>query len=80
MPSDPPIEAPDPLARAEAAYAAGDFAEARAQCAALSAASDPDVATRARALARRLDPDIAAWIAVGASLALFVGILVAYAG
>ena len=69
----------DQLARAESAYATGDFATVRALSKALSASPDAEVASRARTLGARLSPDVATWIALGASLALFFGIVVAYA-
>ena len=72
-------EADARLAQVEAAYAAGDFASVRAQCAALGAASDPATQERARVLAQRVTPDLAAWLALSVSFALFAGIVVVYA-
>ena len=67
------------MASAEAAYAAGDFVTARALSKALGASSDAEVTARARTLGARLTTDVAVWIALGGSLALFLGIVVAYA-
>jgi hypothetical protein len=72
---------PELLAAAEADYAKGDFAAVRAKCAELShdADADAELAPRARALAAGTEPDLAAYVALGVSLALFLGVVVAYA-
>lgn len=67
------------IARAEAAYRAGDFTTVRAVCTPLSASSDADVAARARALATRVETDGGAFIALGMCAALFAAVVVAYA-
>jgi hypothetical protein len=69
----------DPLARAEAAYTAGDFAGVREQTRSLRAAADPEVAKQARALETRVAIDPWCWAVLGAALALFCAIVVTYA-
>jgi hypothetical protein len=78
---DTPDEAApnDPLTQAEAAYTAGDFAGVREQMHSLRAAADPDVAKRARVLEARVAIDPWIWAVLGAALALFCAIVVAYA-
>lgn len=69
-------DAPTPLAQAEAAYAAGDFAAVRsATAAAVRDGTEPD---KARALAFRIGVDPWCWAVLGISLALFCGIVAAH--
>jgi len=70
---------PDPLARAQAAYLAGNFAAVRTEVAVARAAADPEVAGKARELASRVAIDPCIWAVLGAAFALFCGIVVAYA-
>jgi hypothetical protein len=67
------------MTRAESAYTAGDFASVRTLTAALSGSSDADIARRARELAARVAVDPGSGVVLGLALALFAGIVVAYA-
>jgi hypothetical protein len=70
---------PDPLARAEAAYAAGDFASVRVETADAQTSADPEVARRARDLRSRISIDPWIWAVVGACFTLFCVLVVVYA-
>ncbi len=69
----------DPLTRAEAAYAAGDFARVRVEAANAEGAADPEVAQKARVLRARVAIDPWVWAVLGAAFVLFCGIVVVYA-
>jgi hypothetical protein len=69
----------DPLARARAAYAAGDFARVRVEAAHAEGSADPEVASQARELRSRLAIDVWVWAVLGAAFVLFCGIVVVYA-
>ena len=69
-------DVPTPLARAEAAYAAGDFAGVRSATAA--AVRDGAEADVARAIAFRVGVDPWCWAVLGISFALFCGVVAAY--
>jgi hypothetical protein len=76
-----PQDASARLARAEIAYAAGDFSAVHGLCASLAAAHvDPDLSARARALSERVAIDPANWIVLACALALWVAIVAAYVG
>lgn len=77
MPTDP---APaDPLARAQTAYASGNFAQLRVETAAARNSADPEVTRQAHELESRIAIDSWTWAVLAAALALFCGIVVAYA-
>ena len=67
------------MTRAEKAYTAGDFAAVRALTAELIGSSDKELAGRARQLAARVAVDPGSGIVLLLALALFAGIVVAYA-
>lgn len=69
----------DPLASAQAAYVAGDFARVRVEAAKLAGAADPEVAQKARELRSRVSIDAWVWAVLGAAFVLFCGIVVTYA-
>ncbi len=69
----------DPLARAQAAYAAGDFASVRVEAAQVEGAADPELAQKARELRARVAIDAWVWAVLGAAFVLFCGIVVVYA-
>jgi hypothetical protein len=71
--------APPPLARAQAAYASGNFAGVRAEAATARTSADAEVAQQARALEARIAIDPWIWAVLGAAFVLFCGIVVAYA-
>ena len=76
---DAPLENPTPppaLARAQAAYARGDFASVRVEVAA--ALADAQAREEARALEARIGVDAWCWAVLGACFALFCGIVAAY--
>jgi hypothetical protein len=80
MPTEDETASPaDPLTRAQAAYAAGNFAELRREVATARNAPDAEVARRARELESRVAIDPWCWGVLAAALALFCGIVVAYA-
>jgi hypothetical protein len=70
---------PDPLARARAAYAAGDFASVRVETASAQSSADPEVAQQARALRSRVSIDPWIWAVLGACFTLFCVLVVVYA-
>jgi hypothetical protein len=74
--TDSPAE---PLARAQAAYAAGDFARVRVEVADAVGAADPEIAQQARELRARVAIDAWVWAVLGAAFVLFCGIVVVYA-
>jgi hypothetical protein len=67
------------MTAAESAYTAGDFASVRALTAELIGSNDADIARRARELAARVAVAPGSGIVLGLALALFAGIVVAYA-
>jgi hypothetical protein len=80
MPTEDEAASPaDPLTRAQAAYASGNFAELRREAATLHGAPDAEVARKARELEARVEIDRWSWAVLAIALALFCGIVVAYA-
>jgi hypothetical protein len=77
--SNPDEALPDPLARAQAAYASGDFARVRVEAELARKSTDAEAAQKARELEARVGIDSWTWAVLGAAVALFCGIVVAYA-